>query len=157
MTAQEFLAEQIERIGDSLAHYIETTALDRLNWQPQLPGSAPTRSALEQAAECIAVNRAFASLLRGDTVVPSLADEPTPTTPAEARARLQASCSNLATVIRASPDSLLDTVFQTHRGQRTGKGLMIGAYRNMAYHCGQINLLQILAGDGEFHIPTTWL
>ncbi|MBB6050457.1 DinB family protein [Armatimonas rosea] len=157
MTAQELLAEQIELIGDSLAHYIETTAPDRLNWQPQLPSSAPTRSALEQAAECIAVNRAFAALLRGDTAVPSLADEVTPTSPTEARARLQASCAELAAVIRVSHDSLFESLFPTRRGQRTGKGLMIGAYRNMAYHSGQINLLQILAGDGEFHVPSTWI
>ena len=157
MTAQELLAEQIELIGDSLAYYLETTAPDRLNWQPQLPGSAPTRSALEQVAECIAVNRAFAALLRGDANVPSLADELTPTSPTEARARLQASCAELAAVIRASHDSLFESLFPTRRGQRTGKGLMVGAYRNMAYHSGQINLLQILAGDGEFHVPSTWI
>jgi DinB superfamily len=157
MTAQELLAEQIERIGDSLAHYLETTAPDRLNWQPQLPDSAPTRSALEQAAECIAVNRTFAALLRGDATVSTLADEATPADTAEARTRLQASCAALADVIRNTDDALLDAPFQTTRGQRSGRGLMVGAYRNMAYHCGQINFIQILAGDAQFHVPATWL
>ena len=41
MTAQELLAEQIELIGDSLAHYIETTAPDRLNWQHSYPAPRP--------------------------------------------------------------------------------------------------------------------
>ena len=30
-------------------------------------------------------------------------------------------------------------------------------YRNMAYHCGQLNFIQTIYGDKEFHLPPTWL
>lgn len=156
MNAQDFLAEQIERIGDSLAHYLETTAPDRLNWRPEIPGSAPSRSPLEMAAECIGVNHAFAALLRGETDVPPADATPVPADTVEARARLEASCADLAATVRASDDATLDALFPGRRGPRSGKSLMVGAYRNMAYHCGQINLIQILAGDAEFHVPGTW-
>lgn len=158
MTTQELLAEQIERMGESLAHFIETTSPEQRTWKPQVTGSAPTRSVLEQASECIAVNRNFAALLRGEQVeVPTggavgkeLLDLE------EARTELIESSRELAAAVRALDEEALDRRFAHWRGPVPGKSLVMGAFRNMAYHAGQINLIQILGGDAAFHTPPTW-
>ena len=67
------------------------------------------------------------------------------------------SAGELAVVIRAVADDALETLIQTPRGSAPIKNLMLAAYRNMAYHAGQINFIQTLTGDAEFHAPPTWL
>ena len=158
MTVQEFMAEQIERMGAGLASFIETTAPERVTWRPEAPGSSETRSALEQAQECIAVNRYFAALLRGEQIeVPAGGVRGTPLrTVEDARQQLTESSAELANAIRNSSDDALARTYSHWRGPASGYKLMIGAYRNMAYHAGQINLIQMLGGDGEFHMPATW-
>ena len=158
MNAQEYMAEQVERIGPILAHYVATTDPSKLDWEPAVEGSAPTRSVLEQIGECVVVNRHFAALLRGEN----------PPLPAggwthegfadsqDAQEQLIASANELAQAIRAFDDDGLARTFQLRRGPTTGKNLLIMAYRNMAYHAGQINFIQMLAGDAEFHMPPAW-
>jgi hypothetical protein len=158
MTAQEYMAEQTARMGQIIAHYVATTHPDKLNWQPQMEGSAPTRSVLEQVGECVVVNRHFAALLRGEDVQvpaggwigPDFADSQ------DAQNQVIASATQLAEVIRALDEEALNRAFQLRRGPTTGKNLMIMAYRNMAYHGGQINLIQLLTGDAEWHMPPAW-
>ena len=158
MTIQNFMAEQIERIGLAFADFIGTTNLAMLDWQPSMPGSASTRSILEQAGECIAVNRYFAAMLRGETV-----DAPAggmkvvaPSTGEDGKSNLISSSADLAEAVRTMNDGDLDKKFDHWRGPVSGSKLIIGAYRNMAYHTGQVNLIQMLAGDSEFHMPPTW-
>ncbi len=158
MNAQEYMAEQVEKMGPILAHYVATTAPDKLDWQPSVEGSAPTRSVLEQIGECIAVNRFMAATLRGEDVkppaggwqVPAFADSQ------DAQQQLIASATELADAIRNMNDDDLNRAFQMRRGPTIGKNLMMMAYRNMAYHGGQINLIQLLTGDEEFHMPPQW-
>src|ERR1051325_6782116 len=102
MTVQEFMADQIERMAAGLASFIETTAPDRISWRPEAAGSAETRSALEQAQECIAVNRYFAALLRGEQLeIPAGGVRGTPLEDVEdARSQLEESSSELAESIR---------------------------------------------------------
>ena len=160
MTAQEYIAEQTERMGTILAHYVATTAPDKLHWQPTAEGSAPTRSVLEQIGECVAVNRLFAAMLCGkDVKMPpggfaglgfANGEE------AQAQAQLIASAAELAAAIRPLSEEALEQNFQTMRGPTPGKNLMMMGYRNMVYHGGQINLIQLLTGDAEFHRPPTW-
>jgi len=47
MNAQDYMAEQIERMGLILAHFVTTTAPEKLTWHPSVAGSAATRSILE--------------------------------------------------------------------------------------------------------------
>ena len=159
MNAQDYMAEQIERMGPILAHFVETTAPEKLTWQPMVEGSAATRSILEQIGECVGVNLIFAALLRGEGAGAPPGAYPVPqlTNASEAREQLIASTSALADAVRVLDDDGLTRTFQTRRGATTGKNLMIAAYRNMAYHLGQINLIQLLAGDAEFHAPSNWL
>lgn len=157
MNAQDYMAEQIERMGLALAHFAASTAPKRLTWQPSVEGSAPTRSILEQIAECVGVNNSFAALLRGEGPPTGAMAIPEFTRVHEAQIQLIASTTVLADAVRGLEDDALTRTFQTRRGQTTGKNLMIAAYRNMAYHTGQINLIQLLAGDADFHAPPTWL
>lgn len=157
MTAQDYMAEQIERIGQSMAHFAAVTDPEKLTWQPSVEGSAATRSILEQIAECVAVNHYFAALLRGDEPPAGGMTLPALTDAQEAERHLSASTAVLAAAVRALDDDGLTRTFQTRRGATLGKNLIMLAYRNMAYHTGQINLIQLLAGDAEFHAPPTWL
>lgn len=158
MNAQEYMAEQIERMGEALAHFIETTEASQRTWKPQITDSVPTRSALELVSECIATNRYFAAMLRGEEVNRPAggAQGETLHEASEAQAHIIASSKELAAAVRNLPDASLHQTYPLWRGPVLGKHLMIGAYRNMAYHAGQINYIQILSGDAEFHLPPTW-
>lgn len=153
MTIQEYVAEQTERIAAALADFVGTTDPACLGWEPALEGSGQTRSVLDQIAECVSVNSLFAALLRG-TVVPE--DTPAPQNAAEAQAQIVASAGELAAAICAVPDEALEDSLETPRGAVLVKNLVLASYRNMAYHAGQINFIQMLAGDTEFHTPPNW-
>lgn len=161
MNAQEYMAEQIERMGPILAHFVAATVPDKLTWKPLVEGSTEgstaTRSILEQMAECVGVNHSFAALLRGEGAPVGAMTLPELRNTQEAETQLIDSAKTLAAVVRALDDDALTRTFQTRRGATTGKNLMIAAYRNMAYHAGQINLIQLLTGDAEFHTPPGWL
>ena len=158
MTVQEFMADQIVRIADSLASFLESTDPARVLWQPDPPGNAPARSALELAQECVTVNHYFAALLRGEAIeAPAGGFRGTPLADvADARRQLTESSAELAGAIRALDDAALAKTYSHWRGPVSGDKLIIGAYRNMAYHAGQVNLIQILGGDAEFHVPPSW-
>ena len=158
MHVPEYMAAQTERMTDSLAHFIASTQEDKLQWQPQTEGSAPTRSVLEQIAECIMVNRMIAAGLRGETPSPPAASGPALvlTSGLEAQEQLRTSGAELAAAIRTMTEEDLERMYQHPRGQFLGANLIMMPLRNMAYHAGQINLIQMLAGDPEFHVPPQW-
>ncbi len=155
MTVFEFQAGRIETTAELLAHALATTPPDKQDWRPTLPGAAPTRSALEQVGECVIVNRYFAALLRGESPegnplgqgVPvfALADD--------AGAELLASARELADAVRALPDDALQGTVAHWRGPLPVTRALDAPNRNMAYHAGQINFIQLLAGDSEYHLP----
>jgi hypothetical protein len=150
MTAQEFQARKIERIARTLAHFVATTPADRLDWCPALDDKSCTRSVRDQLAECIACNRSVAVILSGGTAAVS---EENPVTDAPtAQEELLKSASELAAIIRAMPDEWLAKTFTTPYMTMTGEVLMDIPTRNMSYHGGQINFLQLLLGDKEFHV-----
>ncbi len=158
MNVPEYMARQTERMADSLAHFIATTPEDKLVWHPQMEGSAPTRSILEQVGECVAVNRLIASLLRSGKPPEA---SPGRTAPAfangqDAQEQLVASARELAEAVRGMSEEDLTRTYEHPRGQMRGENVIMMCLRNMAYHAGQINLYQILSGDAEFHVPPTW-
>lgn len=157
MTAGAFAAKHIERMAESLAHFVGSTPEERLTWRPTLDGAAPTRSIMEQVGECAAVNRLIAAILHGEQV--SSADRfPAPafTNGEEARETIIASGAELAAVVREMTDADMTRLYDHPRGKFPGDHLVVNAFRNMAYHAGQANFIQVLYGDGEFHIPATW-
>jgi hypothetical protein len=154
LTATEYVAKQTERVADALAHFISTTPEDRLAWHVSGENGVKTRSILEQTAECIAVNRHFAALLRG--TVGATRPEVNVANGQDAQEQLVISARELAEAIRAlSPEDLMRT-YEHPRGQMLGENFIFGAVRNMIYHAGQLNFIQMLYGDTEFHVPPTW-
>ena len=158
MTVPEYIARQTERMADSFAHFIATTPDDRLVWHPHIEGAAPTRSILEQVSECVVVNRMMAALLRGGKVEPAGPNSP-PIKFAngqDAQEQLVTSARELATAIRMMPEADLARIYEHPRGKMSGENVIVMCLRNMAYHAGQTNLIQMLYGDAEFHVPPTW-
>jgi hypothetical protein len=149
MTVFEFQAQTIESNAEGFAHFIATTPEDKRDWRPMLEGSAQTRSVLELTSECVLFNRAFAALLRGEE--PSL-DPPALEDGADAQQQLLASARELASVVRGMDDAALERTYPTPFGPMPGAAMIEIPVRNMAYHGGQINLIQILLGDAEFHV-----
>lgn len=155
MTAQEFMGEHIERMGLSVAHFVSTTEPSMLTWTQAAPNGHLSRTVLEVVAECVQANRLFAALLRGES--PERPGE-LQLTSETAQKEIVSSSQVLAAAVRALDDAGIDREYvHPVRGALTGKILLMGAYRNMAYHSGQINFIQILGGDSEFHLPPTWL
>ena len=150
MTVQEYEARRIERMARVLAHYVATTSEQHLEWCPTTSEESCTRCVLEQIRECVAVNRMIAALIRCDGCEPA---ETGPITgSASAQEELIASAREVAEVIRGMSDELLDKRYTTPRATMTGEVLIELPGRNMTYHGGQINFIQLLLGDREFHM-----
>lgn len=138
-----------------MASFIESTEADVLHWRPETPGSIGTRTVLEMVGECVAVNRRFAAKLAGESEA-GIA-EPVLTSAEDAISQIVESGKRLAQAIENLSDEALETDYPIPAGTRlSGTYLITGAYRNMAYHCGQINLIQMLRGDAENHRPESW-
>ncbi len=158
MQVTEYLANQTERMAESMAHFISVTDPEKLNWKPELPGSAGTRTALQQVTECVEVNLSMAKLFRGEDLAASPANRTPPDIHDSETARhtLLQSAYEFASVLRNLDDSALDKIYHHPRGEILGHNMIIMALRNMAYHSGQINMIQMLYGDAEFHVPPNW-
>ncbi len=137
-----------------MASFVESTQVAVLDWRPEMPGSAGTRTVLEMVGECVTVNRRFAAKLAGE-------DEeglsgPTLVGPDDAASQIAESGRKLAEAIGSVSDEALARDYLHNGARLSGTNLAMGAYRNMAYHCGQINLIQMLRGDAENHRPDSW-
>ena len=165
MQVTEYVAQQTVRMAEALAHFVQTTQQDRLDWQPVGEGGAATRSALDQVSECIHTNRVVAAVLRGDAVTAAdlqgsslsghvLGNEFVDG--ADAQQQLMASAEELAAAIRGMSDEDLERIYPHPRASMRGQNIILICYRNMAYHAGQINFIQTLYGDQEFHLPPNW-
>lgn len=152
MTVFEWQARVTERAAKSLAHYVETTSADRLDWAPVMDNSTDTRSVFELVFECCRLNRKVADVLKGTAPAKS---EPSHTyrTAREAMDDIHASSAQLAAAIRGLTDECVEKTYTTGLGPVPGAILLEMPASNMQYHSGQINLIQLLYGDPEFHIP----
>ena len=156
MTVQEFQADRIESIGRLVAHFLENTDENRREWVPQVEGAAGLRCALDQVGECIHVNRMMAAILRKEeppAVGPMTAPRPFDN-PQDAALLLIESAKECADAVRGLADEDLQHAFPTRRGPMPGHMVLEIPYRNMAYHGGQINMLQLLYGDTEWRVPS---
>jgi hypothetical protein len=165
MQVTEYVAQQTVRMAEALAHFVQTTRQDRLGWQPVGGNGAETRSALDQVSECIHTNRVVTAVLRGDAVTPenlqgsSLSERVSNsefTDGDDAQQQLKASAEELAAAIRGMSEEDLERIYPHPRAPMRGENMILICYRNMAYHAGQINFIQTLYGDQEFHLPPNW-
>ncbi len=156
MRIQDYVADQTERVAESLAFFLDSTIAERRDWKPTAENGEATRSALQQIGECVVVNGYMAKLIRGDEVAPGLSYDLTFASTEEAQTLLLESAKELAQAIRTLPDADLERDFRHPRAVIRGSNLILMPMRNMAYHAGQINFIQTLYGDSEFHVPPTW-
>jgi hypothetical protein len=148
-----WVAEQFESASKAVGHWVTTTPADKLDWKPKAEGCpGEGRTIYDQIHECAQVNRRFAVILSGGTPGP-WEEEAKYTSGEEAAADLQSSASEIAKVIRELGDDMLTREFTTARGSMTGNSMISIALGNMYYHGGQINQIQLMLGDTEFHFP----
>ena len=153
----EYQGDKIECMAASLAHFVATTAEDRLDWCPATDEKSQTRLVMQQVSECVAVNRYTAALLRGETPTHIPGWREAPAISQDAQEQLVASGQELAAAVRALDEEALTRVYPHVRGPLSGEIVMELLHRNMAYHAGQINMIQLLTGDTEFHVLPTWV
>ena len=149
MTIFEWQGNLCEMMSHRVAHFVETTREDWLDKRPAIDDSSQTRSVLEQIGECVRINRAAAAHLRGEQPEKS---EWTPANSEEAQRELIASAKAYADAIRAQDESVFGKKFMMPWGEVDGAFLISVPIMNMSYHGGQINYVQMLYGDTEFHI-----
>lgn len=151
MTVQEFQARKIERNARALAHWVSTTPQDKLDWRPETGPESRARSVLDMVGECIWANRRWAAVLRG--LEPPQRPDSYSADSEDGQRELVESADKLAEVVRNLPDSALTKEFPGPRGPLPGEILIDMPNRNMSYHGGQVNMIQLLLGDTEFHVP----
>jgi len=152
MTLAAWQARQIEKAARILGHFVESTKEDRLRWRPATEDASKTRSALEQLGECVFANTRFRCFLRGETPPPAPESFDGFGSVREARQALESSADALAAEIRKLESGDMMREVQTHRGAMPVALAIQFPLRNMIYHMGQINMIQLLYGDAEFHI-----
>ncbi len=150
MNMFEWQGQATESASKRLAHFVRTTREDWLEKCPKAEVASETRSIMDQVSECIRVNRRFTAMLEGCEVVP---DDTVWTDPEEACSLLADSASRLAAVIAKQDDSVLGKIFDLSFGQFPGAAVISIPAWNMIYHAGQVNYVQRLYGDIEFHRP----
>lgn len=153
MTVFEWQANVIEGAGVLLAHTLSKTSEERLDWTPSADPQSQTRSALEQVSECIRANRFWTTLLRGETPGPPNHERPFGDSQ-EAQAQIIASAKELADVVRGLDEEVFTRQYSSPLGMISGALVLQIAAGNMTYHFGQINFIQMLYGDTEFHLPS---
>jgi hypothetical protein len=155
MTLFDWQAKLIERAAIFLAHSLETTASDKHTWSPPCAEGAKPRTALEQVGECIGFNQMCAAVLTGVELPPSDGHEtpPPPTNAEGAKAALISGANELAKVVRGLDESVLSRNYKLPFAELSGAVILEIVCMNMQYHAGQINYIQLMCGDPEFHIP----
>lgn len=152
MTLQEYAAHLLTSAAYTLAHFVMTTEPDKRDWTPTAPEGITLRSPIDFVAECITVNGVFLAILRGE-VPPAVSpdDKTRPFVDAEEGCQLLISVTeDLAKTIRSLSDEDFAREY-TVRGRAMSGPLFVELpMRNMHYHSGQINLIQLLYGDTEF-------
>ncbi len=152
LTVVAFQARQIEKAAKIMAHFVESTREDRLRWRPSTEPGSQTRSVMELVGECIFANRRFLSFLHGGPIIKSPENLDLYESVNEATSALKVSADELAAEIRKLQAQDLDRVITTHRGPMPLALAIQFPLRNMTYHMGQINMIQLLYGDTEFHV-----
>lgn len=152
MTLGQWQARQIQKAARIYAHFVRSTHHERLRWCPSTEEVSKCRSVLDMVGECIDANRRFVWIFKSDMASPRPESFDTSAPVDDALAALISSADELAEIIaKLSNEDLMKDVV-THRGPLPAAMAMQFPVRNMTYHMGQINMIQLLYGDTDFHI-----
>jgi len=154
MTVSEYQAGVIRGVGAVLAHTVSAMPEERLDWHPSADAQSKSRSALDLISECITVNRECAARLRGETPPPRGEGRPF-SNGQEAQTQVQESANDLAASVAALDEEGWNRIHTLPFGPIPATMLVQITTGNMQYHFGQINFIQTLYGDMEFHLPPT--
>lgn len=115
---------------------------EKMDWRPMEHG----KSAVQIMAECASTNLVFADVLNG--AAPR--EIPVITDPAELSSHLMESATEVCKAID-SMDSLLDLLQMPWGASMSATEAIMLSASHMQYHDGQINYIQLLLGDSNFH------
>jgi uncharacterized damage-inducible protein DinB len=150
---QEVALNATLRTRDDLARALRALPADRLRWQP----GDIAQNALRVVAHCATTNLFFAAALSGAPLPYRTHEEQEAAvqscdTLEKAEAFLNRSVTAVCDVIVSLPESRLSEPMVMPWGERIplAQGLLSPSY-HMQYHEGQLNYLQTLLGDDEYH------
>jgi uncharacterized damage-inducible protein DinB len=152
MTVAQFQARQIEKAAKMMCHFVESTHEDRLRWCPATEDASKARCVMDLIGECVEANRRILCYLTGQEAPPRPTTFDDFETVADATTALNESAQALADEVRKLEGDALMQIVKTHRGEMPAALAMQFPLRNMTYHIGQINMIQLLYGDTVFHI-----
>ncbi len=152
MTLGQWQARLIVKSAKILATFVESTDPERLKWRPSIGDESSTRSVLEQVGECIFANIRFRHIFLGQEPPAPPEEWDTFASAEDAKLQLIESATELAAIVATLDSASLAKEYKTHRGLMPGALAMQFPVRNMTYHMGQINMIQLLYGDSNFHI-----
>jgi len=147
-------ADNIERMAGVLSHWMKTTNPDKLDWCPEIKGKG--RSVYMQVYECAGVCRRFAAILRNEQP-PARDEQHSYKNSDEAAQDLTESAKDLANTVRKLDEEALTRKYTLPFGEVPGAVMISLPMFNMNYHGGQVNFIQLLDGDPEFHIPPNFV
>jgi hypothetical protein len=153
MNVLEWQATVTERAAHWLAHFVSTTPDDKLTWKPSADPSSKTRDILDMVSESIGANRMMAAMVRGETPKGDLHAAAPAMTSEQAQDELRASAKEFGDALRAADESILGVTYTTPFGPMPGYAIIAMPASNMDYHSGQVNYVQRLYGDIDFHMP----
>ena len=151
MTISQWQARLIEKTAAILATFVDSTPEDKLRWRPTIDDHSQTRSILEQVGECVFANVRFFHILQGEVPPAPPTEWDNFPSKQDAIVELRRSANALAEVVRHLDMDALIREYPTHRGPMPGALAIQFPVRNMTYHMGQINMIQLLYGDTLFH------
>ncbi len=157
MTLGQWQARLIVKSANIMAFFLETSPIDKVRWRPAVDEKSKTNSMMEQVAKCTYANVRFRHVFLGEEALPRPATWENNLSVEEAAAELKESAKLLAEVVEKLDAAGLAKEYMTHRGPMSGALAMQFPVRNMTYHMGQINMIQLLYGDTEFHINEEFL
>lgn len=154
MTIQQMAAQLITEAAEALERNLAAMPADRQDWSAGRPG----RTALEVVRECATTNHFLAQLLTQRGMPGAGGGAPVPpgecATPEQVLELLRAGRDALVAAVSAFPDEhLQDTVTLPFGGGMTLSfaQVMFKSYWHMTYHEGQVNYIQTLYGDTDWH------
>ncbi len=147
------LSQKIGRAAMLLAHAVETTPAEYYHWKPVAVGqTGEGRSIVDQLLEVGGIFTKFTSIIHGTDPVDQGFDKET-VDGATAIKFMNDSAANLSAAILAMDEGRLTEVHDLGWAKMPIGFMIEMAHNNAIYHFGQVNYMQLLLGDPEFHMP----
>ncbi len=157
MNPLPILADKIVRSSKLLAYAVETTPAEYHHWKPVAVGqTGEGRTIVDQLFEVGGIFAKFASIINKTEPVESNVDSETVESSVAIKF-LSDSAESLSSAILAMDPERLSEVHDLGWAKMPIAFMLEMAHNNAIYHFGQVNYMQLLLGDKEFHMPPGFL